>query len=224
MFSTIAEAWNRDPVREMTDKINSGVFTKPSVQSEVFNHKNQGNAVNESRVPKPSPKINPFRAKHYSDLSLSNISEVSSESPCLSNGLSLLSTGTDSDFGKYAPVSFMKSKPKNDNWIANSFGDSRCDYSIKHLDKCEKCYGNLKKLINRKVRSKMDNIILDMKMKQLESSQISHFIPSLMNPHYNPAQLSTPVKNDSWKNTFIIVIGTIVALFIIFLLVKCMLK
>lgn len=43
MFSNINDAWTKDPVKEITNKLSKNVF-KPNVQDEITDNKNYGNA------------------------------------------------------------------------------------------------------------------------------------------------------------------------------------
>ncbi|XWV26415.1 hypothetical protein QJ857_gp0654 [Tupanvirus soda lake] len=228
MFSNITEAWNFDPVKEMTDKLSKGAFRANTDQSEIFNFKSQSNNINQTKV---------NNAKTNDIISLSD-----------GNSLSLLSENTtgintlDSDFGSFAPVNFDKysnKKKQNKNKYSkrydsissdsdlsstDSLEESRCNYSVKHLKKCDRCYDRLKKLVNTKVNRKFDEIILDTKMKQLQNVTAPQF-PILQQPQSQPYIQNTPNSNsDSWKETLIIVIGAIIAIFIIFLIVKAMHK
>jgi hypothetical protein len=232
MFSNITEAWSHDPVKEMTNKLSGGAFQTNTNQSEIFNFKNQSNNVNQKRVNMINSKDN---------LSLSDAS-----------GLSLLSENTiasntiNSDFKSFAPVNFdkykgnkMSNKKYNSKNIKFNISDgsdseifseplqeSRCNYSIRHLKKCDKCYDKLKKLVNTKVNNKFDEIILENKMKQLQN--ITSMQPNIIQPQQ---QSQVPIshsqnntRNDSWKETLIIVVGAIIAIFIIFLIVRALHK
>ncbi|XWV25153.1 hypothetical protein QJ856_gp0619 [Tupanvirus deep ocean] len=229
MFSNITEAWNYDPVKEMTDKLSKGAFRTNTDQSEIFNFKSQSNNINQTKINNAKPK---------DIISLSD-----------GNSLSLLSENTtgintlDSDFGSFAPVNFDKysnnKKKQNKNKHSkrydsissdsdlsstDSLEESRCDYSVKHLKKCDRCYDRLKKLVNSKVNRKFDEIILDTKMKQLQNVTVPQF-PILQQPQAQSYAQNIPTPNsDSWKETLIIVIGAIIAIFIIFLIVKAMHK
>lgn len=212
MFSHINEAWNYDPVKEITNKLSRGSFRTNTDQSEVFNFKNQS-------------KINSNDILSLSDENSLNL---------LSEDTSYLNT-IDSDFCSYAPVNFDKypyKKKQNKNRysrkydsdtnpsLSDSIDTSRCNYSIKHLKKCDRCYDKLKNLINNKVNKKFDEIILDTKMKQLQNPSSMSQLPILQQP------IAIPQSNhsDSWKETLIIVIGAIIAMFIIFLIVKAIHK
>jgi hypothetical protein len=211
MFSNIIDAWDHDPVKEMTDKLSRGSF-KSNPKSELFNFQN--------------------RNDQSDTLSLSDAKTISLRSPPAGG---LLSDNTiNSDLGSYAPANFNKylnkqgkhDKPnkyahnKHDNNISDSdthsSNDSKCVYSIKHLKRCDRCHDKLKHLINSKVNKKFDEIILDNKMKQLQN-----MTPVTQPPIVYP---QNTIHSDSWKETLIIVIGAIIAIFIIFLIVKSLHK
>lgn len=185
-FSDINEAWEHDPVREITNKLSKGNF-KSSEHSKIFDFK----SVQASCLPK-SPD------KDTQSISLSDIDSTS----LLSNNI------VSSDIGSYAPINFSQaSKKKRKYHISNDTTDnSRCNYSVKHLKKCDKCYHKLKHLIDTKVNKKFDEIILDNKMKELQNSN------NIPPPPVPPV--------SSWKETLVIIIGAIVAIFIVFLMIR----
>lgn len=236
MFSNITEAWSHDPVKEMTEKLSKGTFQTNIPHSEIFNFKNQSNLDNQNKT---SSLVKP------NELSLSegnSLSVVSENTPISS--LSLLNTN-ESDFGSYAPVNFDKYSTKKKYHIkknkyddsdesesdlsSESLQNSRCSYSVKHLKKCDRCYNKLKKIVNTKVNKKFDEIILETKMKQLQNAtlpqtQIIQPFQPLQNHLPQQPQNITTNGSESWKETLIIVIGAIIAIFIIFLIVKALNK
>ena len=137
----------------------------------------------------------------------------------------------EADYGMYAPVNFNKYFPKRHSSILDDdnssdpldreessiFFDSdkksRCSYSVKHLKKCNRCYIKLKKLINRKVTKKFDEIILDNKIKQIQSQS-----------QFQPISQQQPIisnsMSDSWKQMMIMMIGIILLILIIFSVIK----
>lgn len=234
MYSNITEAWGHDPVKEMTDKLSRGAFSTQTERSDIFNFKNQSNYLNDKKV--ISKQTMPQR-------DVLSLSDIVTKSP-MDNSLSILSENTlDSDYSNFAPVNFNKysikpAKKNNRKHLQNSFrslalsdnssdnmfdspadlsdNDSRCTYSIRHLKKCDRCYYKLKRLIDSKVGKKFDEMVLDNKMKQLQNSTQPTIIQSV--PHQNNG------ISDSWKETLIIVIGTIIAFLIIFLIVRSLNK
>jgi len=216
MFSSINEAWNNNPVKEITNKLTAGSFNKTQPDhTNIYNFK-------------------------------SNLSDLSDPSAASDSGINLLSEdmsvgqNMQTSFRSYSPVKFKsksksKSMPKSksksilkpapissvdfsefetsgptDTTPANAF-DSRCSYSVKHLDKCARCTAQLNKLINKKVKEKINDIFLDINMTQLKMNNINQ----------PPPQVAPPTTiSDSWKETLIIMVGAVIAIFIIFLITK----
>ncbi|AGC01903.1 hypothetical protein H012_gp559 [Acanthamoeba polyphaga moumouvirus] len=214
MFSNmtdITEAWDRDPVKGMTKKISDGIFDADRDKNKtIYKFKND--------------------SKDLNSLSLSDNYSLSSKNSLSFNPkLSL-----DSDISNVLPSNFnkrggLKNNILNLSEIINSDSsftengfNTKCEHSIKHIKKCNKCYDQLKKIVDNKVIKKMDEIILDNKLKQIQA-----FTPNLtqQNTPQNISQNTHSVINpDSWKETLVIVIGVIIALFIIFLIIKAICK
>ncbi|AGF85386.1 hypothetical protein QJ854_gp396 [Moumouvirus goulette] len=217
MFSNmtdVTEAWERDPVKEMTKKINNGNFDANRDKNKtIYKFKND--------------------SKDLNSLSLSDNYSLSSR-----NSLSFKNSpkiSLDSDISSVLPSNFSKHGARLKNNILNlseiinsdsSFTengfDTKCEHSIKHIKKCNKCYDQLKKIVDNKVSKKMDEIILDNKLKQIQA-----FTPNLTqqnNPQNNPQNNHSIINTDSWKETLVIVVGVIIALFIIFLIIKAICK
>ena len=198
MFSNITEAWNNDPVKEMTNKL---------INSDVFNFKEQGNKANQLRCPGMTK---------CEDTDNSRTDNSRMDSLSLSdNSISLLSENSlNSDYSSFAPVDFTYNRKAFSSDASE--GNPQCSYSIRHLKKCGRCYHRLKKLIDRKIKKKFDDIMLDEKMRQIQSA---NHVPV---PAYQP--LGSFGLSDAWKETLIIIIGAIIALFIIFLIVRSLNK
>lgn len=131
--------------------------------------------------------------------------------------ISLLSDKSNTEnYHGYAPAKFDR-RTNFDIFSESSPINSKCSFSIRHLNKCDRCYSNLRQLINSKVNKKFDELLLENKLKQLRN-QIS--IPTVIQQpvpylHYN---------NSSWKETLIIMVGAIISIFIVFLIVKIIFK
>jgi hypothetical protein len=220
MFSNINDAWDRDPVKEMTNKLSNGAFKTQTDRAEIFNFKDGSNKINNARIGNKCESDNSIFSQSSLDLfSNSNLSPKKNKSHI---GSSLEYT-LDSDYSSYAPVNFKK-KPYysksliDSDLFSESITDSKCMYSVKHLKKCDGCYSKLKKMINQKVNKKFDEMMLDMKMKQIQTGmQIPNQIQSVPQYQSNPF-------SDSWKETLIIMIGALIALFMIFLIVRSLNK
>lgn len=211
MFSNISDAWNHDPVKEMTDKLSKGAFQ---------NTQNTNKRISTDKSPSD------FKWKTKEITNSKNNSNLSD-----GNSLSLLSDNTigfsDSDFGSFAPIIFNKKKARNNNSkqhidtddteITNSSDDLDCNYSVKHLKKCIHCNDKIKKLISNKVNKKFDEMILDNKIKQLQNAVGSGI------QTYQPLVASN-MNNDSWKQTLIIVVAVVIIIFVIFLMAKTLNK
>jgi hypothetical protein len=218
MFSSINEAWGQDPVKDMTRRLKSGEFTRPPEQAQIYKmNKNLSNSKNQ---------------------------DLSTDGDILSLSDQSLRLGSDSDSEDiYGSISFggFKNSGKNlsrkpqrkiqgrkkhqvkflqsDTSSPDDFSDSddysepnECAYSIKHLNKCGHCYRKLIKIIDKKVKQKCDSALLDAKLRQIQNQ-------SVQNPSSSPVQSSIS-NNDSLKETLIIVIGAVIAIFIIFLITK----
>lgn len=202
MFSNITDAWERDPVREITNKLTTGSY---HMDNNPFRYKNEKNKINNSRIKKNDD----------SSISLSD------------NSIRLSDIGID--YSPYAPVDFGKKTKKKYSLNTSDFntsdssessgmfgtntGSSKCSFSTRHIKKCSGCHDRLKKMVNKKVTKKFDEMMLEYKMKQLQNTP-----PPIQQP------VQTNTNYDSWKEILIIVIGGIIALFIIFLIVKCLYK
>lgn len=181
MFSNIQETIYNDPVKEMTKQINNGKFSNYADRNKVFklNNKNHSETIDSLSL---------------SDVTNTNLSAISEITPSM---------------GKYAPVNF------DNNYLSESevnpsdyFNSPRCNYTINHLSKCNRCYDRFKTLINSKVSKKLDEMLLDNKLRQLQNNVVQ------------PFQNTNPIYSDSWKDSLVIVVGAILAIFIIFLIVK----
>ena len=233
MFSNITEAWSYDPVKEITDKLSKGAFRTNAEQNEIFKFKNL----------KDSNKNDSKNDSKNNSKDISNLSDIDSLSLLSENTLAS-NTIMNSDYGSFAPINFNKYQKKshhgknkiitddsdsnsdsNLNFFSESEHESRCNYSVKHLKKCDKCYFKLKKLVNSQVHKKVDEIILENKMKQLQETMT---LPKTQNSFPSGQTMTTQLipytqnnsTSESWKETLIIVIGAIIAIFIIFLVAK----
>ncbi|ANB50554.1 hypothetical protein [Powai lake megavirus] len=227
MFSNmtdVTEAWDRDPVKEMTQKINNGNFDANKQKNRsIYKFKNSKNndSVSLSENSYSLSSRNSLSSKNQSP---KNISTYSIDSD--------LSTISPPKLSKYSKLKF--GDILNLSEIINSdpgYKDkTKCENTIKHIKKCNKCYDQLKKLVDMKVGKKIDEIILDNKLKQIQA-----FTPNLTQPPSTTILTSTYDTNtthkpiirnisDSWKETLVIVIGIIIALLIIFLIIKAICK
>ncbi len=186
MYSNISEAWANKPMEEITNKLVGEKITDSPESKQVFYSKQK----------------NPNNHK-FDDLTLSDIS--------------IKSDGDQSDFGPFAPAKFDRYGPRKqkyhtmDNTDSDFHLNGKCGHNIDHIKQCDRCYDNLKELINSRVSKKVDELMLDYKLKQLQN-----MVP--------PIQQPAITKNDSWKETLIIIVGILIALLIIFLIIKSVYK
>jgi hypothetical protein len=213
MFSNIHEAWNKDPVKEMTDRLNRGEFKSEPDLVNAFKFKDHNNNINSQSC--GGSKSPPVRDSGKS-ISLQDSLKLESSDPMLS-----LSTYSAPE-SLYAPVNFKKKHMDYDLLTSEtdrmsldtmSMTDSKCSYSIKHLRKCGRCYRSLIKLVEKKIKKRIDDAVIDMKFKQLQSQHLAA-----------PQPAPTTIVSDSWKETLIIVFGAVITMFLIFLIVRSLWK
>lgn len=222
MFSTITEAWSHDPVKEMTDKLSNRSFeTNNNLQLNPERSENQifiGNKnQNEMVVPKYDNSLN------MSDIN--TISLMSDNSLIPSKKNIIYSPFAPAQFDKYDKFSRRKTSERkyldtdSENSVSDYFHDKtqryRCDFSIKHLKNCDRCYQKLKQLINDKMDKKFDEMMLDYKLKQIQN------IPNQQTPTAQPfQQMQNSQNSNSWRETLMIVIMVILVILVIFLIIK----
>src|SRR5579872_2672385 len=145
MFSNIHEAWNKDPVKEMTDRLNRGEFKNEPDFANAFKFKDHNNNMNNLSCGGNRSPSTPTKDSVKS-ISLQDSLKLESSDPMLS-----LSTYSAPE-SLYAPVNFKKKHMDYDLLTSETDGmsldglsitDSKCSYSIKHLRKCGRCYRSL---------------------------------------------------------------------------------
>ncbi|MEM0354141.1 MAG: hypothetical protein QXW79_01030 [Thermoplasmata archaeon] len=153
MFSSIKEAWDHDPVKEISSKLSKGIFQNRDRYSEIFNLENKNSKEFGSRISDTSENRSPI----HSDFSLS-LSDVDE---------------------KYASVN-LSSRLSSDNFLLGGkngqFNDAFCTYVARHLKLCENCNNRLRKMISDKLRRKKDEIMLENLVKQLQEVTRIHFV------------------------------------------------
>jgi len=242
MFSNINEAWGNDPVKEMTNKLSKGEFLTQPEMANVFNFKNHNNHLNNGQVG-GIDLTSPLASTTATD-ALKNTGKNTGKNTHSDNSGLLSISNMSSDFSPYAKVDFKKGHghrrrrrghesdmsvdSESDLYQSDSsfdsmpttgsdtFPDSRCSYNARHLKKCKRCYVKLNKLIQREFHKRMDEMILKMKMSQLNQSIGT---PSPIS--YQPPQ---PLLSDTWKETLIIMVGAVIAIFIVFLMIRSITK
>jgi len=146
MFSSLNEAWEHDPVKDMTNKLNQCTIQKCTKQmddqSDIYRFSDNSprrelnpQGINRKSLADPSKKSKRKffdESLHLSDESLNIISEKPRKK-------------------RKSDLSFLNSDHLTE--------DSECAINIDHLKKCAHCYSKIKKLIDEKASKK--NIISD---------------------------------------------------------------
>lgn len=191
MYSNIGDAWapTYDPSIIKNDNISSqipqGTKIKNSVfenKDEIFNFKNPHN-----KFINTESSLGPYNLSELK-LSLDNMSSTFPKEK------------------KKSKVSFAGLTSDSDNI------PSKCVNTVAHLETCKKCYDQLKNLMNSKISKKMDEIILDQKLKQLQM------------PNLNQSQTQLTSNNSliqfNTKDILLIVMGIIIIILLVVLLFK----
>ena len=223
-----------------------GEIFKNKPQINDPNAKTQYPLINVKSLSKNTQSKNTL-SKHTQSKHVAPLSDINSIS-LLSDDVLI---DDQSDFGPFAPVNFdkysilknnkkhyhknfSKNNNRKKNYIMKNYHlmddtdtsdimtedshPSKCMFSMRHLKNCDNCYGKLKYLIDAKVNKKFDEMILENKMKQLQAMTAPIY------SQQSNVQSNNNTKSDSWKEILIIVIGTVIAIFIIFLIVKTLQK
>lgn len=209
-YSNIQEAWNHDPVKEITKKLSSNKFN-------IFDDRSQAcysNLVDNSATRNPPKRL----SQTPPDLSF-----TANEEEEIIDTISSTSFEPNYHFrSEFSSPKFPKNRKRARTFDSEnkSFNNphSRCSG---HIKKCNHCYKTLKKLVNAKIRSKIDELILDNKLKQIQipSTPVSTTPYPLIQP-FTTSQPVTTIHNDSWKETLIVMLGGIIALVLIYLIVR----
>jgi hypothetical protein len=216
MFSNIQEAWSQDPVKEMTSRLNRGEFKTENDFANSFKFKDHNNNTNNNHCG--------MRTNESDKINITSTALKDSIRSANDQTLSLTTSypGMDS----YAPVNFKKNRKTDYNFLSSDensmFGsdsayDSKCSYSVKHLKKCGKCYRALMKLVEKKIKKKIDDVVIDMKFKQLQTQHINN------QPQQSTTSTNTSMS-DSWKEILILVFGIIITMFLLFLIARSLWK
>lgn len=176
MFSSIKEAWNNDPVKEMTRRINTNNIPERSQRESIYKFTD-----------------NPT----YSDGGISLMSEdlvnITANDKLKNNNLSI-------DFSEFADTSIIT--PQN-----------KCAMSKNHLSQCTDCSNKLNKIIDKKIKQKMNLLLLELNLKQNESRF------DLMK--YSNTSLNNKIAlPESWKETLILMISILIVIYLICLITK----
>jgi len=103
---------------------------------------------------------------------------------------------------------------------------NECKKTISHVKKCVKCNHKLKKLINKRVKNKCDDVIFEYHKKFNYNSQPNVQPPASFAP-MNPPVIQQPFPtnppkdtSESLKETALLVVGGIIALIIIYFIAR----
>lgn len=224
MFATISEAWNKDPVKEITEKLNDGMF-KSTFPQEIYDldkTENSLSIVTENLQSTPTFNFtkNNSKKKFIGKKNSNKNSHKKKNNKKKNYQYKEESEITDSDNWGSEKYSIKK---EIDDIISECESESchntkKCNYTSKHLRKCDKCYNELKNIINKKISKKIDTIILDSKMKQLNNISNTSITSIPTTPNIIPSQIS--VNNSLFRQTVIIIACLIIVIAIIFIVVK----
>lgn len=193
MFSGINEAWNNDPVKDITKRLSNGSFSRPSDMADALTVKKNRNNINDGRINNNQQK------ESYQNITLSDDDEITDAS------ISLYSTCDTDTYTPFASVDIGKSGRK----LLKK--NSSCNFNHRHLKKCSECRTQLKRMINSNIEKRMKDILLEIKLKDLHM-QTNKNSADNDKPHY--------FFNDNWKEVAILVMGSIIALLIVYLIVR----
>lgn len=221
MFSSIDEAWDNNPVKEITNKLTNGSFNKDqSNHTDIYKFKKNISDEKKSAINSDSG-INLLTE----DMSIGQNFQTnfSSCSPVkFKNKAKSTRTNSNSRFNNVPSVEFSEfettigsnNMSTTDKITPINITATDCSFSIRHLNKCNKCSSQLNKLINKKVKEKINDLFLDINLNQIKLGQLNQQpLPQL--------QLAPQTGlSDSWKETLIIIAGAVIIIFIIFLITK----
>lgn len=221
MFSSIDEAWDNNPVKEITNKLTNGSFNKDqSNHTDIYKFKKNISDEKKSSINSDSG-INllteDMSIGQNFQTNFSSCSPVKFKNKAKSTG-----TNSNSRFNNVPPVEFSEfettigsnNMSTTDKITPLNITATDCSFSIRHLNKCNKCSSQLNKLINKKVKEKINDLFLNINLNQIKLGQLNQQpLPQL--------QLAPqPGLSDSWKETLIIIAGAVIVIFIIFLITK----
>lgn len=238
MFANISEAWDNDPVKEISNKISR---TKCDEK-----HHNASTELVESIDPNDTiESIQLSSTLEYP--TFNRYIDGTKGKQFRSNIYNTLNNSTRDGFDSHFEQHEFSTYPSESDEYP---GFDSCNYSLAHIKKCDRCYLNLKRLIQTKVNEKVDSIILDNKLRQLQQmnymqqSNRSPGIEKLNLSNVNPNMISqmpytgnglhaiperaivplTPVPNSisnhQLKEVVVLAIGLLIVLLIIVLILR----
>lgn len=193
MFSSLNDAWGNDPVKDMTNKLTRATYdTNDETYANIYNLSTPTVNLSETSINLPSEMSLPEQIRHPKEIKRPLFYKEMHKNKMISRGSSKKRKNMDFSF--------------SDTFDSSDFEKSSCASTVRHIKKCNKCYSNFKKIIDRKVKDQLQNVML---YNNLQQSEKTIFGMS------NIAGMS-----DSWKETLIIVVGAVIAIFILFLISK----
>jgi hypothetical protein len=181
-FSNINDVWAADPIKEITDKIkhvNNNSIT-------VNNDKpveDQSAKLTDS-LEKNDPFFSPFASVSLNDKSESHV---------------LSDTFSDFDISN----SDIKISSENKKSIRE------CKSTVKHIKSCSRCNNKLKKMINKRVSDKYDDLIFNYQKKQNHKK-------------YKP--IKSGFMSTSTSELLLMIVGVIVILILVIVIIKILNK
>lgn len=166
MYSNIEDAWNNDPIQEMTTKYTHKRADGDNSLEKIFKFKDNNDTISEQ--------------------SAISLSKLNTNANSINESDSLFINSNNNSENKY---------------------NSKCLYSVKHLKKCTRCTNKLNKIIDTKMQDKLDRIILDMKMSTIQNKDVN-------------VKKESSILNNSGRELVIIFISIILAIILIFLIIK----
>lgn len=188
MFSSIEEAWNHNPVEEMTHRLSQGEFRKNPIDEMIY--------VKDRDQWK--------KKQERSEDSVASISL---------NGISDTYTNSKKSKRQFSSKNIRHynnplTSDVDDSEMSDFQISEKCIHSIRHLKKCGYCYRKLSKIIDKKVKKKCEELQLE---KQLRDT---HDIP------IKQESKTSFFANGQLREVTLIIVGGIIALFIIFLMFR----
>jgi len=214
MFSSIADAWNNNPVTEMSQKLSKGSF-KQSTDNHMYKLSEDSLSFSDAPLSLGTDDIGMSRDRSTL-MSISPTPEAQTLRRLLDDDILTIDMGEFANSLESSDGVNLTTTPIQKN---GSIGDSRCSFSVKHLSKCDRCYRRLNRLINKKVKEKVNEYFVEANMKKLATinTQLNQ-----SNALRYPEADRSPLLSESLKETLIIVFGGVIALVIIYLIVKCL--
>lgn len=234
MYSNISEAWSHDPMKEISHQLSKSLEDN-NKHAEIFNFKNHTNTINQNSI-KSIPQDNLSDDNSLSLASHSYNPTYKTMFDNIDNTDNTDNTDISDVIGSYAPVTFGAGKKKKafDRFIDDDIDyldsdsdetvfdkklrNSKCNYTVKHLKRCSRCYDKMKLLVNSKVQKKLDEMILDNKIKQIQNMSIPASVPPLNIAQPQPQSLTYHIS------TPIFIVSVIIAIILILLIIKMITK